>query len=200
MRSPDTDFCSGFFSQVLVYSSRYLNFALVNPRGDVICSAHPMFENVNLADRSWFRRPMEQHGFSMSGFTIGRITGVPTLILAHPVMDINREIISVATFSMNLSSFLAFPGQENLPGGSEVAVLDRQGTVLAHSPDFNRWAGKKANEFPIAETVLARKEGIAWLDGADGVQRLYAFVPIMVEPGDVPDAYVAVGLRSEPGL
>jgi PAS domain S-box-containing protein len=198
IRDPNNvDFCSGYFSQVLVYSSKYLNFALVNSSGEVICSAHPTSENVNLADRPWFRRPMEQRGFSMGEFTIGRITGVPALVLAHPVMDINREIISVATLSINLSFFLEFPGKENLPAGSEVTVFDRMGTVLAHTPDFNRWVGREAAQFPIAREVLARQQGITWFTGADGVQRLYAFMSIFVEPADVPDAFVAVGLPTE---
>ena len=112
IRDPNNaDFCSGYFSQVLVYSSKYLNFALANANGEVICSAYPLLDTVNLADRPWFRRPMEQRGFSMGEFTIGRITGVPALVLAHPVMDINREIISVATLSLNLSFFLEFPGK-----------------------------------------------------------------------------------------
>ncbi len=109
-------------------------------------------------------------------------------------MNIERQLVSIATLSINLAAFARFPGQDNLPPGSELVVFDRQGTVLAHTPEFNRWVGKGAAEFPLAEIVLGRQQGVAWLTGADGVQRLYGFMPIFVEPADVPDAFVAIGL------
>ncbi len=81
-KQPGTGECASIFFQGMVYSSRYLNFTMVRPDGEVICSAHPLPDTVNFAVRSWFPANSGNRGFAMSEFVMDRITLMPTVVLA----------------------------------------------------------------------------------------------------------------------
>jgi PAS domain S-box-containing protein len=197
IRAHDSYACTNFFSQLMTHSSDYFNYAAVAPDGVVFCSAQPLSEAVNLKDRTWFQRALQNRGFTMGEFQIARIIKNPSLTLAYPVMDHDRRIVAVVAVALNLTSLSRFPGETNLPDDSELLVLDRGGTILAHTPNFDQWVGKNLPDSPIVRSVLTQRQGTIESAGADGMMRLYAFTPVFVEPGDVPDMYVAVGIPTE---
>src|SRR5204863_4540143 len=66
-----------------------------------------------------------------------------------------------------------------LPAGSTLLALDRQGLVLARSPDPDGWTGRiLPPDVPLHQVVAASTSQTLELTGLDGVSRLYAVTPI----------------------
>jgi signal transduction histidine kinase len=84
----------------------------------------------------------------------------------------------------------------DLPRGSVVVVMDRDGVILARTPNPDAWVGKSL----AGETVFTRPrasgiEGTMRSVSLDGTVRLWAYVPIHV--ANRTAAYVAVGIPSD---
>ena len=60
-----------------------------------------------------------------------------------------------------------------------MSLLDRQGTVVARSPDPDRWVGRSLPEAQIIQTALTQGEGLVDLPDVDGVVRVFAFKPLV---------------------
>jgi signal transduction histidine kinase len=80
----------------------------------------------------------------------------------------------------------------DLPAGSVVMVVDQDGTVLAHSPDYENWVGRNLIDQAYVREAVQRRQGSGELVSADGVTRLSAFITAVRAPW-----LVYVGLPSE---
>jgi HAMP domain-containing protein len=80
----------------------------------------------------------------------------------------------------------------DLPAGSVVMVVDQDGVVLAHSPDYEFWVGRDLSDQAYVHDALLRQHGAGELVSADAVTRLSAFTTTTRAPW-----LVYVGLPSE---
>jgi len=80
--SLNSDACGAAFATLLTQFDSYSNFGLVAPNGDIVCSALPLTEPVNAADRAWFLRALQVGDLAVGDYQVGRITGKETLNLA----------------------------------------------------------------------------------------------------------------------
>ncbi len=82
--------------------------------------------------------------------------------------------------------------RRDLPAGSTMTVLDQNGRVLAHSPDYEFWLGRDLSDQTYVHDALRRRQGSDELLSADGVTRLSAYTSTTRAPW-----LVMVGLPSE---
>ena len=158
----------------------YSTFGIVELDGSVFASAIPMKPDVNLADRSYFVRALENRGFAIGDYQIGRLTGQATVNFAYPIMDAEGNPRRVAYAALNLAWVNHLAEQAQMPPNSSLTVLDRNGTVLARYPDPEKWLGKTLAGEPATQTMLSsRSEGTLEARGLDGVDRLYAYTPLL---------------------
>ena len=87
VRDRGSDVCSQFLSSLLKDNPLYALFGLANRAGDVICSALPEDEPVNIADRLYFVGAVVARDFAIGEFQVGRITGKPSVNVAHAVLN-----------------------------------------------------------------------------------------------------------------
>ncbi len=172
---------------------RYANLGAILPNGDLFVSALPVEGQPTFGDRTYFRRAMETRAFAVGDYQIGRITGKATLNFGYPVLDEAGEVQLVIFAALDLAWLNQFAADAQLPAGATLLVSDRNGTVLAHYPDEERWVGQAVPETPIIRTMLqSRGEGTAEVAGLDGIPRLFAFTPLRAGGG--PDVYVSIGM------
>jgi len=186
---------SPFLASLLKESPFYTNFGTTGPDGQVICSALPMKQPVNFADREWFPRILHTRKFTVSEYLIGRITGKPSIVLSYPILAGKDLLKGVIFAGLDLDWLNQIGAKAKLPSGSVLTVIDRKGTILAHYPDPEKWVGQSMSNSPIVKTIMTRQgEGTVEMVGIDSVLRLYAFTPLSdrAEVG----AYVAVGIPS----
>mgnify|MGYP002336074658 CR=1 FL=1 len=196
IRAPGDATCSRVLAELLRPYPYYTNFGVATPDGRVFCSALPLTQPVNIADRSYFRRAVQSGDFGLGNYQIGRITGIPAINFGYPVKSAGGNVRAVVYAALNLSWLNQLAAGIELPVGSALTVVDSRGTILTRHPEPERWVGKPMRETPLIKEVLGHHgEGTAELDGLDGVTRLYAFAPL--HDGPAGSAYVSVGIPKE---
>ncbi len=191
VRKQDAAACSALFAALLKQYRIYANLGAIKPDGDVFCSGLPLSRPTNLADRSYFRRAMETRDFAIGEYQIGRITGEATINFGYPVLGDAGQVQAVVFAAVELNWLNRLAAEARLPQGSELVVIDRNGIILAHHPDPEKWVGRSASGMSIAKTVLARGEGVVEAPDVDGISRLYGFTPCTLHGSDM---YMWIGI------
>lgn len=190
IRTAATDACSARLAELLPLYPRFANMGVVDRAGNLVCSAIGPGEPLNFGDRPWFRRAVATRSFALGDYQLGRITGRPSLVFGLPILDTDAVVTAVAWAALDLGWLQQFAAQVKLPGKPALAILDRQGTVLAREPDPDRWVGTRVPN--IAEIIRRADSAPLESRGIDGVYRLYANV-LLGDRSD-PHAIVAVGI------
>lgn len=191
LRTRDASACSGFLADMLKAYPLYLNVGVVEPDGNIVCSAVPLRTQVNIADRAYFRRALATRAFVLGDYQIGRITQLPSINYAQPVLDAAGNVQVVVFVAQSLSWLTVALGEVKLPPDAILSVTDRNATVLARVPQFDGWIGSTLPERPVIATMLTRPEGgVFEADDAQGVRRLWAYAPLIAGLG--VDAIIGV--------
>ncbi len=165
-------------ADLLARSPAYKNIGLVTPEGWVVASGLPMASSVNVADRAFFRRAMATREFAIGDYQIGRLTRQATVNFARPVFGPDGRIQGVLFVAVGLDWLGQVAAHAELPPGAVLQLVDANGTILARSPDGERWVGRKAPAEDPPKAVPDRGRATFEAVGVDGVRRLYAYTSV----------------------
>ena len=180
LRTTDAAACSAFLAEMRAAYPFYSNLALVEPDGNIKCSAVPLRFAVNIADRGYFRTAVKTRGFAIGDYQIGRITQLPSINYAFPVLGTRGEVQGVIFVAQSLSWLTQALANLQFPPGAILVVTDRNGTVLARMPDAGDSIGKAMPEAEVLAIVAGQKDGGSFeADDAQGVRRLWAHAPLI---------------------
>jgi signal transduction histidine kinase len=194
VRGGDRAACSALLTDLLKQYPSYANFGVIGPDGNTRCTGLPG-GTPYAGDRAYFRRALETREFAIGDHQIGRLTRKATINFGYPVLDGAGEVQAVVFSALDLAWLGQVAAQAELPPGSQVTVIDRNGTVLARYPDAARWLGKGMPESPVARTILAQQgPGTLEAPGEDGIPRLFSFAPLGRGVSIRADAHISVGI------
>jgi len=188
--------CQALLAAVLKKNPGYANFGLIQPNGDVNCSAVPSAAPVNLADREHFQRALLERRFVASRYVFGRVIRQHTINLTYPVIDASNTVVGVVFAALDLRALDRFAADVKLPPGSLLLTMDAGGTLISRRPDPDKWFGSAVSP-DMRAAMLRDPEGAsppAILKGPDGVERLHAFA--RVGGRDVSDYRLTIGVPS----
>ncbi len=76
--------CRGYLASLLGRLPRYLNLGVADANGYQVCSGlpDPDPKGVYLGDREFFKKAIEQAEVTLGGFVVGRMSRLPTVVLA----------------------------------------------------------------------------------------------------------------------
>jgi signal transduction histidine kinase len=191
VRDRGPDVCSRFLSSLLEDKPLYANFGLINRAGDAVCSAVPLDEAVNLADRAYFVGAMVARHFAIGEFQVGRITGQATINFGYPIFNDDGRVQAVLFAAIDLSWLNRLVAAADLPAGALLLVIDRNGTILARYPKPQAGVEKLERSNPLFQAMLAQAQGTAELRAVDGIPRIFAFTGLQGLPEAV---YVSIGI------
>lgn len=178
VRGKDAVACHVLFADLLKQYPRYANLGVIRPDGKVFCSALPVTDAVDLADRPYFRRALERREFAVGEYQIGRITQKASINFGQPVLDSAGRVQAVVFAALDLGWLTQLTGREKLPEGAALTVLDRTGTILVRHPDSEIWVGKTAPDAFLGEIARTQGEGVAETPDITGTPSLLAFSPL----------------------
>ena len=186
--------CNRSFAGMLRHQPHYANLGVIDPDGNLRCSALPFGAPVNLADREYFRRAVQTRGIVIGDYQVGRVTGKSGINVAYPLFDSAGTLTGVVFVALDMASWLArVIAKTPLPEGSTLTVLDPRGTMLARHPDPDRWVGKTLPSVPLVQAILTHNgEGTTESRGVDGVERLYVYTPFAFSPDN--KVYISAGI------
>jgi serine phosphatase RsbU (regulator of sigma subunit) len=179
LRNKDRVACSALMAEMLKAYPLYLNIGLVDPDGDIVCSGLPLRERVNVADRLYFELATQTRDFVVGDYQTGRVTKLPSINYAYPLLDGAGNVEAVIYIAQNLDWLTAALAGVQLPSGAILAVTDRNGTVLARVPPDEGALGKRLAEPVLAAALAGRKvRGLVETEDASG-GRLWAYAPLI---------------------
>lgn len=194
VRQADPATCSAFLSQLLRQYPQYTLLGVIDPAGNMFCSAYPTSEPVNVADQAYFQRVLQTRDFVISDYQTNDISGRAALNFGYPVLSEAGQLQAVILASLDLNWLNQLAAEAQLPEGSTFTVIDRNGTILVRYPDPGQWVGQTVPEAPIVELILHQQsEGTAEIEDVDGLPRLFAFTPLYGSPQS-SEVYVSIGI------
>jgi signal transduction histidine kinase len=195
VRAGDPVACTTLFTNLLKRYPAYANLGASRSTGEVFCSVVPFTPPLNVAGFAWFQQVVQSRDFTIGEYQKSAVTGEFTLVLGYPVFDAADQVQAVVAASLDLGRLNQLAAQARLPQGATLTAVDRNGTIVAHYPDPQRWVGLVLPEAPIIKAMLAQGEGTAEVPDVDGIRRLYAFTQVRgaAEVG----MYVSIGIPTE---
>jgi serine phosphatase RsbU (regulator of sigma subunit) len=185
--------CHALLADVLAASPMYLNLGVVLPDGNLTCSAIPLQSTVNVSDRMYFRRAMETRRFTVGDYQIGRITLLPAINYAFPILGAGDEVRAIVYAAQSLNWLALALAKVDFPPDAVLMVVDRNGMVLARIPDSGDVVGRKPPDGQVLALMSQQKEGVFEAGDAQGVRRLWAHAPLVAGF----DLQAAIGVSEE---
>jgi signal transduction histidine kinase len=185
--------CNAIFVDLLAQRSSYANLGVIDADGNIFCSAVPTDE-VYLGDRVYFRHAFETRDFAIGEYQVGRITRKASVNFGYPVLNDAGHVNAVVFAALDLAWLDQLAKQAELPPGTMLTVIDRNGSILSRYPDDGKWVGELMPE-PVVLNAIQTQKGNGTTDapGTDGIPRLFSFAPFG-GAAQSADAYVSVGI------
>jgi hypothetical protein len=77
IQTKDAAACNAFLAEMLKAYPLYLNIAVADRNGNLVCSALPFRSPINVADRAYFKMALQTHDFVIGDYQIGVSRSVP---------------------------------------------------------------------------------------------------------------------------
>jgi len=189
--------CKTLFADFPQRFPDFANIVVIAPQGNVTCSPLPIKKGVNFANRPWFKEVLETRSFTASDYLIGKNSNKPSLVLALPVLNGAANVAAVIAVSIRLSWMNSLSDNEQLPRGSTVTMIDRNGTILGRQPESDKRIGQSHPRTTLIVEMLKHKPERAFeAIGLDGVERFYALKSLGNGHG-ISNWYLFVGIPKE---
>jgi PAS domain S-box-containing protein len=188
--------CNRFVKGLTDRYSVYVNLGRIDLDGNLVCSALESSGNLNLADRSYFRRARDTKDFAIGDYEVGQVTGRGSVNFGYPVLNPTGEVAAVMYAALDLTWLTQATAEARLPERASLSIFDSQGTILARFPDPEKWAGKPVQDAPLFQLLQLGNHAPQELIGVDGVKRLYAFTVVSGKP-QAGQIYIVVGIPKE---
>jgi PAS domain S-box-containing protein len=164
-------------------TSYYNNVGLLDPAGNLKCSAVASGQRVNISDDVNFKEAVATKSFVIGDYEIGLLTNLPRLSSGLPFYDEAGSLKGVAFAAMDLTK-LGLGSYAALQPGFEVTITDRNGITIGTDPARRNRIGEVFSR-QILEAV-STKPPLSTFEMTDpqGIEKIYAVTTM----GDTPTA------------
>lgn len=177
MQSPD---CDPVFQQLREFFPRFTNISRSSMDGYLVCSGLPQKEGraTFVGDMEWFRQVVQTRRFVVGPIVYGPINKGWITVLAQPIFDASGVMTGAVQTPINLVKLNLTPTSAMLPEATLVSIIDSRGNVISRSREPEKFVGKNMRDVGMIKTVLSTPRGILRSNDADGIERIFGFVPI----------------------
>jgi signal transduction histidine kinase len=172
--------CTKLLRTLFADYPRYANLGVIKTNGEVVASALPLTNTVNLADRSFFQRALATRDLSLGDYEVGRISGKPSFDLGYPVFDSSGQVQAVVFAALDLDwvNRSDYAVQMQLPEGATWTKIDGKGTILVRYPAPEKWLVGEPLPLPemaLLNIFLTQKNGVLEAVDPKGIPVFYDF-------------------------
>lgn len=179
--------CGGLAKRMFVASEGLSNIGGVLPNGDVFCSARPMENQINVADRAWFKAALQNPEISNGHYQIGEISKQPNLTFSYPLRDREGKIIAVIFVGVSLDWFDRLTAKHGLPEKWTSLLLTSNGVPISRYPNPEVWRNQLLGSESLSlfqEAIRLAKDSVQ-MEGLDGVDRIFFLKPVTVSNNEL---------------
>lgn len=134
MQQLDPADCSGLAGRMMKVLPYFANLGAALPDGRFFCSARPLQQPVNIADRHYFREALATRQSAPGEYVLGRVSGERSIVHSLPMLDGRGEVRAVVVAATRLDWFDQMLKAVQLPAGWHAVVVDTDGFVAARFP------------------------------------------------------------------
>ncbi|WP_411880089.1 PAS domain S-box protein [Polaromonas sp. YR568] len=192
IKNPAPGLCGQHLKNLHQEHPEFTNLGLAAPDGTMLCDALDAIANLKADQRAFFQQVMAGQRFAVGRYAIGRASGRPGIGFAVPVRNDAGNISGVAFAVLSLEGLAQSLADAPAVPGATLAVMDRDGTVLAVSPAQPSWLGQPHPDPVIQQAVRERRQGVLHAADAQGSAQVYGVAP--VSGGGREGLFVAINL------
>lgn len=177
------------------------NIVTAGPDGQVVSSARPL-PPTSLATRPIFQQAMHRDSFTAGAFERPAPNRPPTFPFAQPLRDARGRCIGLAVLTVRLDTYGTVFQDAALPPDSVLSIVDHNGYRIYRTPadPLSGIGSPLPASLRKAVTRARAPQGAVTRQGADGVNRIYAFTQLRLSPADDPYITIVVGIPRQHAL
>lgn len=126
---------------------------------DVWCSAPPLTDPVNLADRVYFLRAIGTRGFAVGDFQIGKVSGQQVIGMGYPTRSGSGAINGIVLSPLSLTWLDRYVERTRPHTAFDVLLVDDHGTVLARAGAIRTPLGRNLGADALVKQMLEADQG-----------------------------------------
>ena len=195
--SMQTPVCDPMFAELKDFFPRFSNISRSTLDGYLDCSARAQKDGkpTYVGDMAWFKEVVKTKRFVVGEIVYGPINKGWITVLAQPIFNASGAMIGAVQTPIDLLKLNLAPLASNLPEATLVTIIDSSGNVIGRSANPEKFIGKNVRHVGMVKTILMKDRGIMRSDGADGIERIFGFVPV-----EGTDWKVLAGTQSDVAL
>jgi PAS domain S-box-containing protein len=204
IKNPAPGLCGQHLKNLHEEHPEFTNLGLAAPDGTMLCDALDAVTNLKADERPFFQQVMAGQRFAVGRYAIGRASGRPGIGFAVPVRNDAGNISGVAFAVLSLDGLAESLADAPAVPGARLAVMDRDGTVLAVSPPQPSWLGQPHPDPVIQQAARERRQGVLHAADARGSAQVYGVAPVsgggregLFVSINVPNALIAAPSRED---
>ncbi len=178
IKNPVPGLCGQHLKNLHEEHPEFTNLGVAAPDGTMLCDALDPITNLKADQRPFFQQVMAGQRFAVGRYAIGRASGRPGIGFAVPVRNDAGQISGVAFAVLSLDGLAQSLADAPAMPGARLAVMDRDGTVLAVSPAQPSWLGQPHPDPVIQQAVRERRQGVLHAADAQGSAQVYGVAPV----------------------
>jgi diguanylate cyclase (GGDEF)-like protein/PAS domain S-box-containing protein len=170
------------------------NLLLSAPNGSNLGTSFAPAENgrTYIGDRDYFGWiTADREGVSVGSPVLGRTTGQWVTTVARAIRDPAGELAAIIGVGIQIEHFQNALTVRDLPAGSIVQIINRDGSVILRNDDAS-WVGRKLNDEEFAALYSASQEASAAALWPDHIERITGSAVMVAAPW-----LVSVGLPTD---
>ena len=198
VKNLDAPACNELFGELKKKHPSYSWLGAITAEGNIFASNAPFDPGTNLSDRRYVKNAIRTLDFFAGEYIVGRVSNVPSINFAYPVLGSDNNLIAVLIAGFNLNEYAKFISKVNLPEDSAIVISDYKGVRLYRIPE------KKAAApgIPIPGEAFKKmsgdsEQGLFEERAQDGISRVYAYKQLRLNPSTAPYLYMLVGLSKK---
>ena len=194
VRNRDASTVKMILSDIIRIHPHYLNIVVADRDGNVWASALYTKNPVNIADRRYFRACKKDLRFSSGEYSVGKITGKPSLNFGYPILDSRGEFDGVIAFNYDLDFYFQLLRPPANTRKALCFLLDHRGVILFSSERYLKYAGRDDREDLYRRMVNGPEEDTFTEVGLDGVKRVISYRKFTLEGEETPYLFARVSI------
>lgn len=179
VRALDAANCDGLFADIPAFKAGIGTTASVDAEGNIVCSSLPASAAPlpGFGGMQWFRRLKEGDTDVISSPFRGRVTQRWIAVAGASIHGSSGAFRGAVVMTIDLAAFQPME-LASLPEGGVMGIIDRDGVVVARSSRMPESMGTNIKDTEVGRAVLSGLRNTEVIQGADGIERLYAYQPI----------------------
>ena len=145
VQSDDPARCRALLPSVLRDHPGYINIWIYKDTHPTFCEAIPVEPSKTAGYKSmpWYQRAIAARNTAVGDYQTSLLTGMPAVIVAHPLIDASGTIAGIVAASISLQPLNQIAARAELPPGTALTLMDGQRRILARYPDGTKLIGQR---------------------------------------------------------